>query len=61
MSEGPAAEVGSNRRGVGVEELVHPVQRSVCRLTVDRRDVRVLESLDKLVDGRGRHGGRLTN
>ena len=61
MAEGSAAKVGSNGRGVGVKELVHPVQRSVCRIAVDWRDVQVLEALDKLVDGGGRHGGGLTN
>ena len=61
MAEGPAAEVGSDGRGVGVKELVHPMQRSVFRLAVDWRDVQVLEALDKLVDGGGNHGGELTN
>ena len=61
MAEGPSAEVGSDRRGVGVEELVHPVHRSVCRLAVDLRDVWVLEAIDELFDGGGRHGGGLTN
>ena len=61
MAEGPTAEVGSNGCGVGVEDLVHPVQHSICRLAVDRRDVRFLEALDELVDGGGHHGGGLTN
>ena len=61
MAEGPAAGFGSNGRGVGVKELVHPVQRSVCRIAVDRRDVRVLTALDELIDGGGRHGWELTN
>ena len=61
MSEGPAAEVSSDGRGIGVEELVHPVQRSVCRIAVDRRDVRVLEAINELVDGGDRHGGGSTN
>ena len=61
MAEGPAAEVGSYGHGVGVKELVHPVQRSVCRLAFDRRDVWVLEALGKFVDGGGRHGGGLRN
>ena len=61
VAEVPAVEVGSDGRGVGVKELVHPVQRGVCRLAVDLRDVRVLEALDEFVDGGGRHSGRLTN
>ena len=61
MDEGTAAEVGSDGCRFGFQELVHPVQRGVCRLPVDRRDVRVFEALDELVDGGGRHGGRLTN
>ena len=61
MAEGPAAEVGSDGRGVGVKELVHPMQRSVCRLALDRRDVRVLKDLDELVEGGARHVGGFTN
>ena len=61
MPEGAAAEVGSNGRGVGVKDLMHTVQHGVCRLAVDRRDVRVFEALYELVDGGGRHGGGLTN
>ena len=61
MAKGAVAENGSNGRSVGIQELVHPVQRCVCRLPVDRRDVRFLEALDELVNGGGRHGGGLTN
>ena len=61
VDEGPAAEVGSDGRGVGVKELVYPVQRSVCWLAVDRRDMQFFEALDELVDGGGCHGGGLTN
>ena len=61
MAEGPAAEVGRDRCGVRVEELVHPVQRSVFRLAVNKRDVRVIEALNKIFDGGGRNGGGLTN
>ena len=60
VDEGVAAEVGEDGRRVGVQELVHRVQRGVCRLPVDLRDVRVFEALDKLVDGGGCHGGGLT-
>ena len=42
-------------------ELVHPVQRGVCRLSIDQRDLRFFEALDEHVDGGGRHDGGLTN
>ena len=61
VAEGPAAEVGSNGRSVGVKELVDTVQHSVCRLANNQRDVRFIEALDKLFDGGVRHGGGLTN
>ena len=61
MAESPVAKVGSNRHGVGVKELVHPVQPSVFQITVDRRNVQVLKALDELVDSGGLHGGGLTN
>ena len=61
VAEGPAANGSSDRRGVGVKEIVHPMQCSVCRLAVDQRDVRALKALDELVDGGGRHGWGLTN
>ena len=60
MAEGPAAKVGSNGRGVGVKEFVHPVQHGVCWLTINQRDMQVFEALDELVDGGGRRGGVLT-
>ena len=61
VAKGDAAEVGSNGRGVGFKELVHPVQRGVCRITVDWRDVRVFEALNKLVESGVCHVGGLTN
>ena len=61
VSEGAASEVGRDGCGVGVKKLVHPLQHDVCCLAVDRRDVRVFEALDKLVDSGGRHGGGLNN
>ena len=61
VAEGASSEVGSYGRGVGFKELVHPVQRGVCWLAVDWRDVRVFEALNELVYGGGRHGGGLTN
>ena len=61
VAEGAAAEVGGDGRRVGVQEIVHRMQRGVCRIPVDQRDVRVLEALSELVDRGGRHGGGLTN
>ena len=61
MAEGAAAKVGRDGHSIGVQELVHPVQSGICRIPVDRRDVRVFEALNEIVDGGGRHGGRLTN
>ena len=61
MAKGPAADVSSDGRGVGVKEIVHPIQRSVCPLAVDRRDVRALKALYELLDGGVCHGGGLTN
>ena len=61
VDEGTASKVGSNRRGVGVKDILHPLQRGLCRLAVNRRDLRVFEVLGELVDGGGRHGGGLTN
>ena len=60
MAEGTAAEVGGDGRSVGVQELVHCVQHGVCRFPVNQRDVRVLEAIDKLVNGGGCHDGGLT-
>ena len=50
VDEGAAAEVCGDRRRVGVQELVHRVQRDVCWLPVDQRYVRVFETLGGLVD-----------
>ena len=61
VAEVVADKVGSDGRGIGLKEIVHPLQRGVWLLAVDQRDVRVVEALDKLVDGGGRHGGGLTN
>ena len=61
VAEGPASEVVSDRCSVGFKELVHPEQRGICCLAVDRRDVRVFEALDELFDSGFRHGGGLTN
>ena len=61
MAESSASQVGTNKHGVGVKELVYPMQRSVCQIAVDRRNVRVLEALNELVDSGGHHGGGLTN
>ena len=61
VAEGAASEVGGDGHIVGVQELVHRMQRGVCRLPVDRRDVRVLKALGELVGGEGRHGVGLTN
>ena len=61
VAEGASSKVGSNGCSVEFQEIVHPVQRGVCRLPVDCRDVRVFEALGKLVDGGGRHGEGLTN
>ena len=41
VTKGATAKAGSNRRSVGVQELVHTVQRGIYRLPVDWRDVRV--------------------
>ena len=60
MAEGATAKVGGYGHCVGFQVLVHRVQRGVCRLPVDRRDVRVFEALKKLVEGGGLHGGGLT-
>ena len=57
VAEGAASEVGGDGRSVRVQELVHRVKRGVHRLPVDRWDVGVLEALDELVNGGGRHGG----
>ena len=57
VDKGDAAKVGGDERRIGVQDIVHCLQRGVCRLPVDQRDVRVFEALDKLVDGGGRHGG----
>ena len=61
MANGAVAKVGRDGRSLGVQELVRPVQRGVCRLPVDWRYVRVFEALNELVDGGVRNGGGLTN
>ena len=61
MDEGAAENFGRDRRSIEVQELVHPLQRDICWLPVDWRDMRVFESLDDLVHGGGRQGGGLTN
>ena len=61
MAEVAAAEVVGDGLSVGVQEFVHRVQRRICRIPVDRRDVRIFEALDEIVDGGGPHCGGLAN